>query len=172
MQTGILRGMSVLAGLLWLASCSSSPKSRDYPGYMTRPYTIRGHRYHPMNVEQALAYEQTGIASHYNECALWGLVSGKTAIGENVRPSQLPAAHPTLPLPCEVLVQSLRTGKTVKVRVNDRGPFIKNRIIDLSEEAAERLDMKHHGLDKVRITVLSVGDGKWKKEAPPCATPA
>ena len=61
---------------------------------------------------------------------------------------------------------------TVKVRVNDRGPFIKNRIIDLSEEAAERLDMKHHGLDKVRITVLSVGDGKWKKEAPPCATPA
>ncbi len=69
MQTGILRGMSVLAGLLWLASCSSSPKSRDYPGYMTRPYTIRGHRYHPMNVEQALTYEQTGIASHYNECA-------------------------------------------------------------------------------------------------------
>lgn len=79
---------------------------------------------------------------------------------------------PPFPLPCEVLVQSLRTGKTVKVRVNDRGPFIKNRIIDLSEEAAERLDMKHHGLDKVRITVLSVGDGKWKKEAPPCATPA
>ena len=97
MQTGILRGMSVLAGLLWLASCSSSPKSRDYPGYMTRPYTIRGHRYHPMNVEQALAYEQTGIASHYNECALWGLVSGKTAIGENVRPWHLHAAHPTLP---------------------------------------------------------------------------
>ena len=122
--------------------------------------------------EQALVYEQTGIASHYNECALWGLVSGKTAIGENVRPWHLHAAHPTLPLPCEVLVQSLRTGKTVKVRVNDRGPFIKNRIIDLSEEAAERLDMKHHGLDKVRITVLSVGDGKWKKEAPPCATPA
>ena len=67
MQTGIIRGMSVLAGLLWLASCSSSPKSRDYPGYMIRPYTIRGHRYHPMNVEQALTYEQTGIASHYNE---------------------------------------------------------------------------------------------------------
>ena len=115
----------VLAGLLWLASCSSSPKSRDYPGYMTRPYTIRGHRYHPMNVEQALTYEQTGIASHYNECALWGLVSGKTAIGENVRPWHLHAAHPTLPLPCEVLVQSLRTGKTVKVRVNDRGPSSK-----------------------------------------------
>ena len=172
MQTGIIRGAAMLAGLLWLASCSSSPKSRDYTGYMTRPYTIRGHRYHPMSVEQALSYEQTGIASHYNECALWGLVSGETAIGENVHPWHLHAAHPTLPLPCEVLVQSLRTGKTVKVRVNDRGPFIKNRIIDLSEKAAERLDMKHHGLDRVRITVLSVGDGKWKREAPPYATPA
>ena len=71
---------AMLAGLLWLASCSSSPKSRDYTGYMTRPYTIRGHRYHPMSVEQALGFEQTGIASHYNECALWGLVSGSTAI--------------------------------------------------------------------------------------------
>ena len=111
MQTGIIRGAAMLAGLLWLASCSSSPKSRDYTGYMTRPYTIRGHRYHPMSVEQALSYEQTGIASHYNECALWGLVSGETAIGENVCPWHLHAAHPTLPLPCEVLVQSLRTGK-------------------------------------------------------------
>ena len=99
MQTGIIRGAAMLAGLLWLASCSSSPKSRDYTGYMTRPYTIRGHRYHPMSVEQALSYEQTGIASHYNECALWGLVSGETAIGENVRPWHLHAAHPTLPCP-------------------------------------------------------------------------
>lgn len=170
MQTGILRGMSVLAGLLWLASCSSSPKSRDYPGYMTRPYTIRGHRYHPMNVEQALTYEQTGIASHYNECALWGSSAEKRQSEKTCALAPDAAHHPSPP--CEVLVQSLRTGKTVKVRVNDRGPFIKNRIIDLSEEAAERLDMKHHGLDKVRITVLSVGDGKWKKEAPPCATPA
>ena len=47
MHTGIIRGTAMLAGLLWLAACSSSPKSRDYPGYMTRPYTIRGHRYHP-----------------------------------------------------------------------------------------------------------------------------
>ena len=55
MHTGIIRGTAMLAGLLWLAACSSSPKSRDYPGYMTRPYTIRGHRYHPMSVEQALS---------------------------------------------------------------------------------------------------------------------
>lgn len=125
-----------------------------------------------MSVEQAPGIRANGYRLHYNECALWGLVSGSTAIGENVRPWHLHAAHPTLPLPCEVLVQSLRTGKSVKVRVNDRGPFVRNRIIDLSEKAAEHLDMKHHGLDKVRITVLSVGDGKWKREAPPLATPA
>ena len=76
----------------------------------------------------------------------------------------------TIRLPVEAA--GVLTGKTVKVRVNARGPFIKNRIIDLSEKAAERLDMKHHGLDRVRITVLSVGDGKWKREAPPYATPA
>lgn len=165
MMSDIIRCGIVLVCLLWLGACSSSPKNKDYPGYMTRPYTIRGHRYTPMSVEQALSYEQTGIASHYNECCMWGLISGKTSIGENVRPWHLYAAHPTLPLPCEVLVQSLRSGKTVKVRVNDRGPFIKNRIIDLSEKAAEKLDMKHHGLDKVKITVLSVGDGKWKRKA-------
>ena len=55
-----LRGMSVLAGLLWLASCSSSPKSRDYPGYMTRPYPIRGHRYQPMNVERCVNSQTPG----------------------------------------------------------------------------------------------------------------
>lgn len=172
MQTWIIRSTAMLASAIWLSSCSSSPKGKDYPGYMTKPYTIKGHRYHPMSVETALSFEQTGIASHYNECSLWGLISGNTSIGEPVRPWHLHAAHPTLPLPCEVLVQSLKSGKSVKVRVNDRGPFIKNRIIDLSEQAAEKLDMKHHGLDKVRITVLSVGDGKWKRPAVPLATPA
>lgn len=163
--------LMMAAAICGAAACSSSPKSRDYPGYMTRPYTIGKHRYCPMNIEQALEFEQTGIASHYNECSLWGLVSGETSIGENVRPWHLHAAHPTLPLPCEVLVQSLTTGKSVKVRVNDRGPFIRSRVIDLSEKAADRLDMRHKGLDKVRITVLSVGDGKWKRTAPPYATP-
>ncbi len=66
----------MLAGLLWLASCSSSPKSRDYTGYMTRPYTIRGHRYHPMSVEQALSYEQTGIASHWPDPSLQHVLRG------------------------------------------------------------------------------------------------
>lgn len=148
---------------LVLAGCSSCPKSRDYKGYMTRPYKIRGQSYAPMSVEEALNYSETGIASHYNETSFFGLSSGETSIGESVHPWHLHAAHKTLPLPCDVLVTSLSTGKSVKVRVNDRGPFIKGRLIDLSEEAAEKLGMKNKGLDRVRVDVLSVGDGRWKQ---------
>lgn len=154
----------------FLTSCSSSPKSKDYRGYKNQPYTVGGYRYCPMSVEEALTYSCTGIASHYNETALWGLWSGETALGENVKSWHVHAAHKTLPLPCEVRVTSLKTGKNILVRVNDRGPFVKNRLIDLSEETADRLGIKHHGLSKVYIEVVSVGDGKWKRYAPPRAT--
>ncbi len=160
--------MACIAALLgvFLPSCSSSPKSGDYPGYMTRPYTIRGKKYVPMNVERALHFSQTGIASHYDESSFWGLSSGETSIGEDAHPWHLSAAHPYLPLPCEVRVTSIRTRKSVKVRVNDRGPFTKNRIIDLSSAAAKKLGFKRAGLDQVHIQVLSVGDGKWKRQSP------
>lgn len=158
--------IACLAALcILLPSCSSSPKSGDYPGYMTRPYTIRGKRYVPMSVERALYFSQTGIASHYDESGFFGFSSGNTSIGESVHPWHLHAAHPYLPLPCEVRVTSLRTGKSVKVRVNDRGPFVKNRIIDLSSATAKKLGFKQRGLERVRIQVLSVGDGKWKRKS-------
>lgn len=141
------------------------PGDENYRGYMTRDYTIRGKHYKPMSVSQALSYEAIGIASHYDETSFWGLSSGQTSIGEEVHPWHLHAAHRTLPLPCRVKVTSLRNGKSVIVRVNDRGPFVNNRLIDLSLEAAERLDMVERGLDKVHIKVLSVGDGKYRKFA-------
>lgn len=146
-------------------SCSSSPKTKDYPGYKNKPYTVRGKRYHPISVDHALCFSQTGMASHYNESSFWGLSSGKTALGESVSPWHLHAAHPILPLPCEVRVTSLKNGKSAVVRVNDRGPFVKGRIIDLSSAAANKLDMKGHGVVPVRIEVLSVGDGKWKRKS-------
>ena len=148
-----------------IGSCTTVP-SGDYQGYMTRPYKIRGKRYVPMSVDQALYFTQIGTASYYDESWFWGLSSGTTAIGESVHPWHLQAAHPYLPLPCEARVTSLSNGKSVHVRINDRGPFTKNRIIDLSPAAAEELDFKHHGLDKVRVEVLSVGDGKWKRKSP------
>lgn len=152
----------VLSGMLF-PSCSQSPKVKDHRGYMTRSYTVRGVRYHPMSVEQALCFSQTGMASHYDESGLWGMWSGETSMGEDVSPWHLHAAHKTLPLPSEVRVTSLANGKSVKVRINDRGPFVKGRIIDLSSKAADKLGMKGHGVVPVRIEVLSVGDGPWKK---------
>jgi rare lipoprotein A len=79
-------------------------------------------------------------------------------------PWHLIAAHKTLPLPCLVKVTNLSNGKSVKVRVNDRGPFIAGRIIDLSPRAAAKIDMKDKGLAQVRVEVISVGDGSYKRK--------
>ncbi len=126
-------------------------------------YTIRGVRYRPITVDAALDYEEEGVASHYTGRG------GKTAIGERVYKGDYHAAHRTLPLPCVVEVTNLENGKTCKLRVNDRGPFVKNRIIDVSSQAARDLGFYSRGVQRVRVKVISVGDGEYrrvKKEAP------
>lgn len=135
-------------------------------GYMTRPYTIRGVHYQPMSVDQALRYRSEGIASWYNESKFFGWKRGNTSLGEKVMPWHVSAAHKTLPLPCVVKVTNLTNGKKVKMRVNDRGPFIAGRIIDVTPRAASKLDFKKSGLTRVRVEVVSVGDGKYKRKPP------
>ena len=135
-----------------------------YDGYMTRPYTIRGVHYQPMNVDQALHYEEVGIASWYDESSFFGLKRGNTSLGEKVMPWHVSGAHKTLPLPCEVKVTNLENGKTVKMRLNDRGPFIPGRIIDVTPRAARKLGFEKQGLTKVRVRVVSVGDGRHKRK--------
>ena len=147
--------------LLLLASCA---RPGGYEGLMTRPYTIRGQRYQPMSVDEALHYRETGQASWFNESKFLGLVRGNTSLGEKVMPWHLIAAHKTLPLPCLVKVTNLRNGASVTVRVNDRGPFIAGRIIDLSPRAAKRIGIKEQGLAPVRVEVISVGDGSYKRK--------
>ena len=71
-------------------------------------------------------------------------------------------AHKTLPLPCRVRVTNLRNRRSAIVRLNDRGPFVAGRIIDLTPAAARRLGFKGRGLAPVEIKVLSVGDGRWR----------
>lgn len=156
------RAVLCFLGLLLLVSCGSTP---SYKGYKRAPYTVRGERYHPMTVEQALTFREEGIASWYDESSFFGMVRGKTALGEKVYSGTECAAHKTLPLPAEIRVTNLKNGKSTKVRVNDRGPFIKGRIVDLSPAVAKKLDMKKSGLAPVRIEVISVGDGKWKRKA-------
>ena len=144
----------LLCGLL--AGCSGG----GYVGYKTAPYTVSGERYHPMSPEEAVGYVETGTASHYKSGFL--VFPGKTAIGEKIYPWSKGAAHKTLPLPCRVRITNLENGRRVKVRVNDRGPFIPGRIIDVTAATAKQLGFHDRGLAEIKIEVLSVGDGRYK----------
>ena len=142
--------------LLSLAACGPT-----YRGYQKKPYTVRGQRYYPMTPQQALGFREEGMASWYNEHVfLW--FGGKTSLGEPFKARAMAGAHKTLPLPCRVRVTNLKNGKSCIVRLNDRGPFVGNRILDLTPKAASRLGFKQSGVARVAIEVLSVGDGRWR----------
>jgi rare lipoprotein A len=93
---------------------------------------------------------QEGMASWYGG----SLHGGPTASGERFDKNAMTAAHRTLPMNTRVRVTSKRNGRTVEVRINDRGPYGKGRIIDLSEAAAKRLDMIEAGVVPVRLEVI------------------
>jgi rare lipoprotein A len=114
-----------------------------------KPYTVFGVTYYPMDYIHK--YEEDGIASWYGADFHGKLTSSK----EIYNMYDMTAAHKTLPLGSTVLVKSLETGKEVVVRINDRGPFVKDRIIDLSYKAAKELGIDQKGTGKVRITLLS-----------------
>lgn len=91
---------------------------------------------------------QRGKASYYAD----KFNGRKTASGEKFRNSKKTAAHKTLPFGTKVKVTNLRNGKSVKVKINDRGPFVAGRIIDLSKKAARKIDMQKEGVGNVKIT--------------------
>lgn len=114
-------------------------------------YDIGGKVYVPMSFDQAFSYEETGIASWYGKETLEQHNGQPTAYGEIFDPDQPSAAHKYLPLPMLVKVTNLETGASIVVRVNDRGPFVDDRVIDLSAEAAKRLGFYEKGTALVRI---------------------
>jgi len=115
----------------------------DEPVKIGQPYVIGGITYTPRDEPR---YDQVGMASWY------GNESGnRTANGERFRPDWISAAHKTLPLPSYVEVTALATGRTILLRVNDRGPFVTGRIIDLSRGAAETLGLLRSGTTAVRV---------------------
>jgi len=127
------------------------------------PYVVKGKRYVPMTVKRAQQYEETGIASWYGEETRRQKGGHMTANGEAFNPKGLTAAHKYLPLPINVKVTNLENGRSIIVRVNDRGPFpsVNNsksgkRIIDLSYGAAKRLGFHKKGLAKVHVEVIPV----------------
>jgi rare lipoprotein A len=145
---------TVLATLA-LAGCTTSrtpsPSAADGRGKgiykVGTPYQIDGVWYYPA---EDWNYEETGIASWYGEA-----FHGKyTANGELFDLNQVTAAHRTLPMPSIVQVTNLDNGRTIQIRVNDRGPYARGRIIDLSRRSAQLLGFEGQGTAKVRVKIL------------------
>ena len=109
-----------------------------------KPYTVAGRVYVP---EEDVNYREEGMASWYGDDFHGRL----TANGEVFDMGSLTAAHPTLPMPCYARVTNLSNGKSLIVRVNDRGPYHGNRLIDVSNKAAELLEFKGNGVARVRV---------------------
>ena len=157
----------VFGGGLALAACSSSSKVGDpFAGdgspvykksgpipkgggrrHIGKPYTVAGRKFYP---KADPSYNKVGIASWYGK----RFHRRATANGEWYDMNYFSAAHKTLPLPSYAKVTNLATGKTLVVRINDRGPFVGNRIIDLSRKSADYLGTKNKGTAKVRVEYI------------------
>ena len=117
-------------------------------------YTEFGERYCPMI--SAEGFVETGIASWYGE----KFHGRPTALGETYNMYAMTAAHKTLPLPTRVRVTNLENGRSAELRVNDRGPFVKGRVIDLSYSAARELGVWRRGTARVRVEALEPGGSR------------
>ena len=134
-----------------------SPKEAIRQGRVKdSPYVVRGRRYVPMSMDQAQTYRETGIASWYGMETYRQRGGHMTANGEAFNPNGLTAAHKHLPLPIFVRVTNLSNRRSIIVRVNDRGPFIKGRIIDLSAGAAKKLGFYKQGTARVRVETVQL----------------
>jgi rare lipoprotein A len=109
----------------------------------------------PTNSAPTISPVNMGHASWYGP----GFIGNKTASGDIFDDSKLTAAHKTLPLGSKVKVTNLTNGRSVRVEINDRGPFVGNRIIDLSKAAAHALGMVEDGVVQVRVDPVDEGDG-------------
>ena len=182
-----LAGLAVLAALL--SACGSGPKTRpgrDGPeanpparlsevpdaepkieairsGGPNKPYEVLGQNYTPMTQDRS--FSERGLASWYGR----KFHGRRTASGEVYDMYAMTAAHPTLPLPSYARIRNPANGREVIVRVNDRGPFHKGRIVDLSYTAALKLDLLR-GVAPVeleRITFAEIRSGAWRRDAAP-----
>ena len=171
-----LRFVPFAATALLAAACSTPPPQPSKPveDYTVQvppnagiykvgqPYQVENIWYYPREQPD---YDETGIASWYGPT----FYGKHTANGEMYDGNQLTAAHKTLPMPVNVRVTNLDNGKSLILRVNDRGPFARGRIIDLSKRAAELLDVVQTGTARVRVTYLARADING---APPPITPS
>tara|TARA_B100001778_G_scaffold330657_1_gene333512 strand:- start:543 stop:983 length:441 start_codon:yes stop_codon:yes gene_type:complete len=142
----------ILISSIFIVSCGSSIAYGDYvdtTGWSRKQ--IESIKNHPKT--------QIGIASYYGK----KFHKKRTANGEIFNMYKVSAAHKSYPLGTKVRVTNLKNGKSIKLVINDRGPFVKGRIIDLSYKAARKLDFVNQGTTKVRIDVIRLGDNKYYK---------
>lgn len=165
----LLQSVVVLGGALitaLLASCSTGPRlnpsdaatENAVPQYEAQPdrinppsYTVNGRTYHVL--QSNTGYDAQGVASWYGP----QFHGKKTASGEIYDMYAMTAAHKTLRIPCYARVTNLENGASVIVKVNDRGPFVSNRIIDLSYAAARKIGMLGRGTAMVDVQAITVG---------------
>ena len=155
-------GSSRISGIPDDAVPRAEPRSRYGNGPV---YEVLGKRYTVM--PSSAGYQERGVASWYGKKFHGNLTSNR----ETYDMHGMTAAHKTLPLPTYVRVRNLRNNKSIVVRVNDRGPFVHNRIIDLSYAAAMKLDMIRDGTSLVEVTAISfdkpTGDRPVRRELGP-----
>ncbi len=130
----------------------ATPQVEPLSRYGNSPYTVFGKRYYPL--ASASGYREVGEASWYGK----KFHGRKTSSGEVYDMYKMTAAHKTLPLPTYVSVRMLDTDMSVVVKVNDRGPFLQGRIIDLSYVAARKLGLDQRGTADVEVTVVDVAN--------------
>lgn len=149
----------VLSGCAYNTDDPMAMEGRPYKPYIVgSPYQINGKWYHP---KENFSYDRVGVASWYGP----GFNGKRTANGETYDMDLMTAAHPTLPMPTLVSVTNLENGRSITVRINDRGPFHDNRLIDLSRRAAEELGIKRDGTGRVRVQVLRTASLRLKRKA-------
>lgn len=142
----MMRFVIYCLAVLSLVGCATTGGTR----YKTnlKPYTIAGKTYYPL--ANAKNYSETGVASWYGP----KFHGKKTASGERYNQNAMTAAHKTLPFGTRLRVTNLDNNKKVTVVINDRGPFVDNRVIDLSRAAAKKLDMINTGTARVKLQSL------------------
>jgi len=158
----LLKLAVIVAGAATLAACGQSPlrnQHSDLRSSTTRQAAIEQPRRHVASVvrrtpapeasesQSKASGKSHGIASFYSQ-------GTKTASGEKFDPNELTAAHPTLPFGTRLRVTNQQTGRSVTVRVNDRGPYVPGRVVDVSYSAAQELGMVGRGVAPVKLDVV------------------
>jgi len=161
----LLIGVILPGCVQWAYRSADQAAGQDTPKKIGNPYTVAGKTYYP--VASAERYDETGIASWYGP----DFHGRRTANGERYDMHAMTAAHTILPLPTLARVTNLENGRQVVVRINDRGPFVKNRLIDLSYAAAKALGYEDKGTARVRVQALSDREPSPQSNPAPEAMP-